>query len=333
MWRKKFSAKSNLRILYRATVTAPSISQLQNVVTNTNSLFITNGNPALQSEVGNTLSIRYNFTNTDKGQSFFANVYGQQYNNYIGSSTYTATKDSVLNSAVTLHKGSQLTIPVNLNGYVSLRSFLTYGMPVTFIKSTINLNAGINWSRTPSLINYQLGITNSYAYNTGIVVASNISQYVDFTLSYNASFNVAQNSIQPGVNNNYYTQNADIKFNLLSKKGWFVNNDLSNQSYKGLTNGFNQSYWLWNVAIGKKFLKDQRGELKASGFDLLKQNKSIVRTVNPTYIEDDQNLVLTQYFMLTFTYKLKSFGTPPTQQRRGGFGNGMNRQQGGPPSF
>jgi len=31
-------------------------------------------------------------------------------------------------------------------------------------------------------------------------------------------------------------QNAGVKFNLLSKKGWFVNNDLSNQSYRGLTN-------------------------------------------------------------------------------------------------
>ena len=44
-------------------------------------------------------------------------------------------------------------------------------------------------------------------------------------------------------------------------------------------------------------------------FDLLKQNQSIQRTVGETYISDVQNQVLQQYFMLTFTYNLKNFGT------------------------
>ena len=52
----------------------------------------------------------------------------------------------------------------------------------------------------------------------------------------------------------------------------------------------------------------QPGELKLSVFDLLKQNRSITRTVTESYIEDVQNQVLTQYFMLTFSYKLKNFG-------------------------
>ncbi|MGH2649394.1 MAG: hypothetical protein ACRDE8_17570, partial [Ginsengibacter sp.] len=43
-------------------------------------------------------------------------------------------------------------------------------------------------------------------------------------------------------------------------------------------------------------------------FDLLKQNKSITRNVTDSYIQDVKNQVLQQYFMLTFTYKLKTFG-------------------------
>ena len=203
-------------------------------------------------------------------------------------------------------------------------------LPLKFIKSNVNINAGLTWSRNPVVIEGVSSITNNYAYSTGMVVASNISQYVDFTLSYSAGFNVATNDNEASLNNNYFTQNAGIKFNLLDKKGWFVNNDLSNQSYRGLTSGFNQNYWLWNVAIGKKFLQDQRGELKISGFDLLKQNKSISRTQTANIIEDDQNLVLTQYFMLTFTYKLKTFGTVPTQEGgNGGGGNGGGRFRGG----
>jgi hypothetical protein len=62
------------------------------------------------------------------------------------------------------------------------------------------------------------------------------------------------------------------------------------------------------MAIGQKFLKNEMGELKLSVFDLLKQNKSITRNVTDSYIQDVKNQVLQQYFMLTFTYKLKTFG-------------------------
>ena len=124
----------------------------------------------------------------------------------------------------------------------------------------------------------------------------------------NTTFNVANNTSQPLLNNNYRIQTAGVQVNLLSKNGWFLQNDVNNQSYSGLSAGFNQSYWLWNAAIGKKFLKNNAGELKLSVFDLLKQNRSITRNVTESYIEDVQNQVLTQYFMLTFSYKLKNFG-------------------------
>ena len=77
----------------------------------------------------------------------------------------------------------------------------------------------------------------------------------------------------------YVNQIAGAQVNLLSKKGWFLQNDVSGNTYSGLSDGFNQSFWLWNAAIGKKILKKQAGELKLSVFDLLKQNQSIVRTV------------------------------------------------------
>ena len=324
MWRKKLSSKATLRILYRESTTVPTINQLQNVINISNGLFLTTGNPFLKQQTGNTLATRYTFTNTEKGTSFFANVYLQQISNYIGSSTFIAAKDSALNNSVVLKAGSQLTKPVNLDGYLSLRSFFTYGLPLKFIKSTVNLNAGFSLSANPGIINNVKTMSNNYAYNGGVVIASNISQYIDFTLSYSGTYNV----IQPQQNKNYFSQTIGVKFNLLDKKGWFFNNDLSNQSYSGLSSGFNQSYWLWNVAAGKKFFKNQNGELKLSVFDLLNQNQSIVRTVTGTYIEDDQNLVLKQYVMLTFTYKLKSFGTPPPA--RGGHGSGGYQRQGSP---
>jgi hypothetical protein len=131
-----------------------------------------------------------------------------------------------------------------------------------FIKSNLNWNAGFSYVRTPGIINKIPTISDSYNYSLGAVIGSNISQYVDFNFSYSANFNVAKNSIQPEQDYNYFSQTTGFQFNILSKNGWFLQNDLNNQNYKGLTDGFNQNYWLWNMGAGKKFLKDQKAELK-----------------------------------------------------------------------
>jgi hypothetical protein len=337
--RFKLSAKSNLRIIYRASVSPPSVTQLQNVINNSNALFYTTGNPNLQQQYTNNIIARYTFTNSGKSQSFFANLFFQTINDYITNASYTINKDSVLTPTITLHPGSQISKPVNLNGYINARSFFTFGLPVKFLKSNLNWNAGISYAKQPGMINNVENISNSYNYNLGAVLSSNISEYIDFNLSYAANINTVKNTIQPSLNNNYFSQSIGINANLLTKKGFFFQNDLSNESYKGLSDGFNQNYWLWNMAIGQKFLKNQMGELKLSVFDLLKQNKSITRDVTETYVQDQTNQVLQQYFMLTFTYKLKTFGKGKAQtnegrernfQRFGGSPFGGNRGPGGP---
>ena len=320
MFRRKLSTRSSINIFYRANTNFPSVTQLQDVVNLSNQLRVSSGNPDLKQSYTHFLSARYTFTNTQKGQSIFANIFVQTQNNYISGATYIAAADSVIQQGITLKKGSQLSKPVNLNGYKSFRSFFTFSQPVGFIKSNVNLSTGFTYSRLPGLINYQETVTDNYAYNAGVVIASNISQYIDFNLSYNANFNNAKSSAAGQTNQKYVNQSAGIQFNLLTKNGWFVQNDLTNQTYSGLTGGLNQSFWLWNAGIGKKFLKNRVGELKLSAFDLLKQNQSIVRTVAENYIEDSRSNVLQQYFLLTFTYSLKNFGVkkqaPARENRR-----------------
>ncbi|HYF32477.1 MAG TPA: outer membrane beta-barrel protein [Chitinophagaceae bacterium] len=307
-WQKKISPRSSIRVFYRARTNPPSVTQLQDVINIRNILFPSTGNPELNQDYAHSLVTRYQFTNSAKRTSFFANIFVQNTQNYITNASYLITKDSAVSSSIVLREGARLTKPVNLDGYWSVRSFLTFGMPLNFIKSSLNLNAGVSYSRIPGLIDNVENLSNSYNYNVGAVVASNINEYVDFTLSYSANFNRVQNSIQPQLNNNYFNHVAGMQLNLLSKKGWLFQNDVTNQMFRGLTTGFNQNYWLWNMAVGKKFLKDQKGELKLSVFDLLKQNQAISREVNEIFIEDVQNDVLQQYFMLTFTYKLRNFG-------------------------
>ena len=308
------SKKENIRIFYRANTNPPSVNQLQDVINNTNPLLISIGNPDLDQSYAHRIGGRYQYTDTKKGNSIFVNFFGSLTNNYVATATYIAKNDSVLTPSVTLFRGSQLTKPVNLDGQRNFNVFVTYAQPLKFIKTNINLNAGFVVNRIPGLINNVSGITRSNSYNAGVVLASNISQYVDYTISYNGSFNNAKNTLQPQLDNKYFSHSASARLNLLSKKGWLFNTDLTNQLYSGLSDGFNQSYWLWNMAVAKKIFKGQKGEIRLSVFDLLNQNQSITRTVSETYIEDVNTKVVKQYFMLTFTYNLKNFGKAPARQ-------------------
>ena len=207
-------------------------------------------------------------------------------------------------------------------------------MPVKPIKTTININAGVGYTKLPGLSNNTKTITDNYNYNAGIVFASNISQYIDFNLFYNASINNAHTRNLTVADNNYINHTFGGTLNLLNKKGWFIQNDVSSQVYDGLSGGLDQKFTLWNAAIGKKFLKKQAGELKLSVFDILKQNQSVSRTVTESYIQDSQSKVLQRYFMLTFTYNLRNFGKAPKQSgsnnNEGNWGPPGGRPMGGP---
>lgn len=306
MFNKKISTKASLRLMYRAATQTPSVTQLQNVYNNNNPLYVTTGNPDLKQSYNNSLAARLTYTNTAKSSSFFLNAFVQQNSNYITNATYTASKDSALTKSVILAAGSQLSKPVNLDGYRSYRTLATYSFPMKFIKTNLNINGGFNYTKQPGLINNVNNQSKNYGYTGGAVFASNISQYIDFNISYNAGYNVVKNTLQPSLNTTYYSGSASVAINLLSKNGWVIHTDLNNQVYTGLSSGFNQNYTLWNASAGKKFLKNQRGDLRLSIFDILKQNQSIVRNVTESYIEDVQTNVLQRYFMLMFTYKINN---------------------------
>lgn len=329
--RYKVSTRSSFRIFYRTNVNQPSVTQLQDVLDPTGAPTYSIGNPNLNQQYSHQASTQYTYTNTGKGIVLVANVFYQAATNYIANASFNSSRDTVVNGEL-LNRGYRLNKPVNLDGYNNFRSFLTLAVPLKFMKSNLNLNGGISLSTLPGMTNYILNTTKSKTYTLGSVIGSNVSQYVDFTISYSANFNDVQSNAVNSVPNTFFQHVAGLQLNLLSKQGWFFQNDLNNQYYSGLSEGFNQSYFLWNMSVGRKFLKGQKGELRLSVFDLLKQNQSITRNVTENYIEDVQNQVLQQYFMATFSYNLRNFGTAAArQQNREGRGD-WNRGD-GPPRF
>ncbi|NIJ54876.1 TonB-dependent receptor domain-containing protein [Dyadobacter arcticus] len=302
---------TQFRAFFRSSTNQPSISQLQNVIDNSNPLSLTAGNPNLKQEYRNNFNVRYSLAGAKRPYSLNAMVFVTQTNNAIVNSTFIAQEATTLPSGIVLERGSKLTSPINVDGSWNARTFLAYGKPVAPLKLNVNLTTGFNYVRSPGMINNVANFSNTYAVSQGLVLSSNISEKLDFTVSYSGNYNIVRNTIQPNINNNYYTQGISGRVNWIFGKGFVVQSDISNQSYRGLGAGYNQNFTLWNASVGKKFLKNNAGELKLTVFDILKQNNSISRNVTETYVQDVTNRVLTQYAMLTFTYTLKNFGKMP----------------------
>ena len=303
----KFSPKKNLRINYRTSNNAPSIDQLQDVINNTNALQLSTGNPELKQDFQQNLNMRYSGVNTVKSTSFFALLGANYSSNYIGNSTLIANQDTTVYNSVFLKKGSQIIRPVNLDGYFSLRSFINYTFPIKKIKTNLSLNASVNYNNVPGLINTQINYAKTATGGLGIVLSSNISEKIDFTISSNSSYSHINNTLQSSSNTTYFSQNSKLKITLNPWKGLVLQSEYSNMYYAGLTSAFNQSISLWNTAIGYKFLKNKQAEFRLTVYDLLNQNNSVARTNTDSYIQDSQTNVLNRYYMLTFTYNFKKY--------------------------
>jgi hypothetical protein len=318
-WRKKISKYSNLRMFFRTSTTLPTINQLQDVISLTNPQSVNSGNKELRQSFSSFMGGRYNYTNTKTNRSLFVGVFFQMADDYISNATFIASGDSSIQNGIVLRKGAQLVKPINLNGYQSLRTNLSYSIPIKPLKTTVNLNGTFLYSALPGQINQIITKTQTLQYNLGLNLVSNISEYIDYNISYTANINRAETRGLVVTPNNYVNHVANASFNLLSKKGWFMQHDLTHQVFRGLSGSFDREFTLWNASIGKKFFKSKAGELKVTVFDLLKQNQSLSRTINNVSLEDSRSVVLSQYFMFTFSYNLKNIGKPkdnPEQQER-----------------
>lgn len=309
MLRVAFSKQENLRFMYRSNTQTPTVKQLQNVVDNSNPLQLTVGNPDLDQSFNHRMFLRYTKTNLDKASVFFIMVSGNFTDNYIGNATYLADRENPIFADLNVQRGTQLSRPINLDGYRNFSVFTTYGFPFKAIKTNINLDLSANLTRIPGLINDELNNSENRSLTGGITFASNISENVDFTISSRTGLNSVENTLQRAGNTNYLNQKTSVKLGWVLPGGLVYRTSIAHQFYDGLADNFDSDYFLWNMSLGKKMLKEDRGELAITIFDLLNQNQSIVRNVTDVYIEDLRTNVLQQYFMLKFTWNFRNFNS------------------------
>lgn len=310
----RFTDSKNLQFDYDARTHAPSVGDLQAVINNTNPLHLRTGNPDLDQSYSNRFRLNYRMYDPETQRSFFAQVRSSQTSDMVVNSTLVADEPIELSDGIVLERGAQLTRPVNLDGYWDINSYFHYGMPVRFLPSNFNVHGGIRYSHRPGMVNEQVNAVNSTRYSGGLSLSSNISDRIDFNIWTRSSFNSVENSLRPALDNDYFTQTTRFNYNWILWQNLVYRLDVHHRYNSGLPEGFDNSTFMVNMALGKKFLKNERAEISLNAYDLFDQNNDIHRNITEMYIQDSQSNVMQRFFMLSLTYNIRHFSRGTTEK-------------------
>ena len=150
-----------------------------------------------------------------------------------------------------------------------------------------------------------LDIGSTYAIRSGVVLASNISENLDFTVSYMGTYNIQRSSVGSGNRGDYFSHVASVRFNAVGPHGVVVRQELSHNLQSGVPASYGQNVVLWNSSLGKKFLKNQRGEFRITATDVLAQDQSVSRSITETYVQDQRDRALGRYAQAVVTYSFR----------------------------
>nr|WP_295928873.1 outer membrane beta-barrel protein [uncultured Dyadobacter sp.] len=291
-----FQGNRNLRMQYRTRISPPGITQLQPVADNSNPMNIRTGNAALKPEYYHTLTLTYQGGAQSGNSNLFAFANVNQSNNRISTSTSTGPD------------GVQLIQPINVNGYFSANGMISLSRKLVPVKLTIGLATQASLTRSTSIINAQRNISQNNIFGQGIRLQSEYNGKIDYGLSARVSYQQARYTLLPQQNANYWSQyaTADVHWQLPGHV--VLNTDLTYTGTAGRAAGYNQQFVLWNAFVAKQFLKTRQAEIRLQVFDLLNQNRSLVRNTSDSYIEDVRSKVLRRYFLVSVVYHLRKFG-------------------------
>jgi hypothetical protein len=306
----QFARSKSLRFNYRGSTRQPSITQLQEVVDISNTPYIYKGNASLKQEFSNNINLSYNFFDMVKFRNIFVFV------------NYSNTYNRIANSVTINPDGTQLTTPVNLNGSYSISGNMNLGFPIKKMKGgNFNTTTRVSLNHDPSLYKGEMNFTSNLNIGEDLRLNYNFKEKLDLGLTASTNYNSVHYT-NPGFNQDQsyftHTYSADVTYTF--PKGFILSSDFDYTFNTGRTSGFNRNYAMWNGSFAKQLFKNKRGEIRASVFDILNQNTSVIWIVVANYIEDVENTTLQRFFMLTLTYNLNRMGgkAMPGSMNRGG---------------
>ena len=340
-FRWKISQVSQLRLTYRANNSQPSMSDLLDIVDDSNPLNIRRGNPGLKPSFSQNIRLFYN-------------NYIQKYQRSIMAHLNFQTTSNSISNMVSYDKqsGARTTRPENING-----NWNAFGM--------FMFNTAID---SAAYFNVNTFTTLRYAHNVGYVsvdlfddsqksttktlgigerlAASYRNDWLEVELNGQLDYTHARSALQTNNNLDTWTFSYGLSTMLTAPWGTQLSTGINMNSRRGFNDdSMNTNELLWNAQISHSLLRGNALTISLQFYDILHQQSNFSRALTAMQRSDTEYNAITSYAMLHVIYRLNLFGGMgnrgggPGGGRggfgggRGGFGGGRGGFGGGRPRF
>ena len=344
--RWKISNTSQLRVRYNGNMSQPSMTNLIEVMDNSNPLYISTGNAGLKSSWSDRFNIDYNNYIPDKQMGWNINASANINRRSISNATIYDTASGISYSR-----------PMNIDGSWNTWAWMGFNTALGKKKYfNLNWNQNINYSNSVGYISSNLD-AGALPFITGTVDMNGLFRYMDdndllqksttrsTSLGENLRLNFRNDLLEVGVNGgmNYQHARNDMQQGG-NRDTWFYNyggnivinmpwdmqfsSDISQQSRRGYDDAtMNTNELIWNAQLSQNFLKQKNATVSVQWYDILRNRSSISRNYSATNRSDTWTNAIHSYVMVHLIYRFNLVGDKET--RAAGFGGGGQGGWGG----
>ena len=338
-FRYRFSKMSNLRVNYRGTTSQPSISQLLNIVDDSDPLNVSMGNPGLKPSFTQNFRLFYNnfVQNHNKGVMTYIN--------------FSTTSNSISNK-VTYDEttGGRITRPENINGNWNVMGAFMFNCSIDSAGVwNINTDTNLGYNHYVSYLSLdksqdsQKNTTQNTTWNERLSLSYR-NDWLELSLDGTLAYNHAKNKLQPNSNLDTWQFSYGPSMTLTAPWGTSLNTSLSCSSRRGYSDAsMNTDEFVWNAQLSQGFLKGKPLTVMLQFYDLLHQQSTFSRAISSVSRTDTEYNAINSYAMLHVVYRMNLFGGKDARKENRGEGpggrpdfrgrpfNGSGRPMGPPP--
>lgn len=338
-FRYRFSKMSNLRVNYRGTTSQPSISQLLNIVDDSDPLNVSIGNPGLKPSFTQNFRLFYNnfVQNHNKGVMTYIN--------------FSTTSNSISNK-VTYDEttGGRITRPENINGNWNVMGAFMFNCSIDSAGVwNINTDTNLGYNHYVSYLSLdksqdsQKNTTQNTTWNERLSLSYR-NDWLELSLDGTLAYNHAKNKLQPNSNLDTWQFSYGPSMTLTAPWGTSLNTSLSCSSRRGYSDAsMNTDEFVWNAQLSQGFLKGKPLTVMLQFYDLLHQQSTFSRAISSVSRTDTEYNAINSYAMLHVVYRMNLFGGKDARKGNRGEGpggrpdfrgrpfNGSGRPMGPPP--
>lgn len=294
----RLSKSKSLYMYYNFDVQLPTAAQILPVIDLTDPLYQITGNPDLKPTKSHNFHLNYNNYDYASKSGFYLyagfNYYEQQ-----------IVFSRVFNPTDLINRADYQ----NINDTYSSYGGFSWSKSVKKEQNTFRFSFGANTN-----VNLNKGLTNNALYEArGINLENQFSigwdygELLTIEPSYTYSWNTTDYTNYSVNSSSSFTHNFKVQTTSRWPKHLVFGNDFGYTYNSNISDGYKKDFYLLNTSLGYSFMEDKL-LFKVKVYDVLNQNQSAVRYINPESIQDIQNTVLKRYAMFSLTYKIEKFG-------------------------